>query len=79
MAINPEGPDRPVPHQTTVVQGEADPMQSWKAGKILADAIPGARFLLVPAVRHDLPRRIWPDVIDAMCGLTSPGAPAGSS
>jgi pimeloyl-ACP methyl ester carboxylesterase len=61
-----------------VVHGEADPMQSWKAGKIVADSIPGARFMLVPGMRHDLPRTIWPEVIDAMCGLASPGTPAGS-
>lgn len=54
---------------TLVVQGEADPMQSWRAGKATADAIPGARWLLYPGVGHDLPRAIWPAVIDEITAL----------
>jgi pimeloyl-ACP methyl ester carboxylesterase len=49
---------------TLVVQGEADPMMSWRAAKITADAIPGARFRLYPGVGHDLPKQIWPEVLD---------------
>ena len=56
---------------TLVVQGEADPVQSWRAGKATADAIPGARFLLLPGVGHDLPREVWPTVIDEIRSLTN--------
>lgn len=49
---------------TLVVQGEADPMMSWRAAKIVADAIPGAKFLLLPGVGHELPRAVWPMVLD---------------
>ena len=55
---------------TLVVQGKADPMQSWRAGKATAGAIPGARFLLYPGVGHDLPREIWPTVIAEIAALT---------
>lgn len=56
---------------TLVVQGQADPMQSWRAGKATADAIPGSRFLLYPGVGHDLPRAIWPAVIDEITALAT--------
>ncbi|HEU5469959.1 MAG TPA: alpha/beta hydrolase [Actinophytocola sp.] len=54
-----------------VVHGEADPIQSWRAGKATADAIPGARFLLLPGVGHDLPRAVWPTVIDEITALAT--------
>lgn len=54
---------------TLVVQGRADPIMSWKAAKITADAIPGARFLLYPEVGHDLPREIWPEVLDEIAAI----------
>jgi pimeloyl-ACP methyl ester carboxylesterase len=52
-----------------VIQGRADPLMSWKAAKITADAIPGARFQLYPGVGHDLPKEIWPDVLDQITAL----------
>jgi pimeloyl-ACP methyl ester carboxylesterase len=54
---------------TLVVQGEADPMMSWRAGKIVADAIPGAKFLLLPGVGHELPRTVWPMVLDEIAAV----------
>ena len=54
---------------TLVIQGKVDPMQSWRAGKAVADAIPGSRFLLYPDVGHDLPRAIWPAVLDEITAL----------
>jgi pimeloyl-ACP methyl ester carboxylesterase len=56
---------------TLVIHGEADPMQSWRSGKITADAIPGARFRLYPGVGHDLPREIWPSVLDEITALAT--------
>lgn len=56
---------------TLVVQGAADPMMSWRAAKITADAIRGARFRLYPGVGHDLPREIWPDVLDEITALAT--------
>lgn len=53
-----------------VVQGRDDPLQSWRAGKAVADAIPGARFLLLPGVGHDLPREVWPTVLDEITAMT---------
>lgn len=56
---------------TLVVQGEADPLQSWRSAKAVADAIPGAKFLLYPGVGHDLPRRIWPEVLDEISAMAT--------
>lgn len=55
---------------TLVVQGAADPMMSWRAAKIVADAIPGAKFLLLPGVGHELPRGVWPLVLDEIAALS---------
>jgi pimeloyl-ACP methyl ester carboxylesterase len=52
-----------------VVQGEADPMMSWRSARIVADAIPGAVFRLLPAVGHELPRAVWPMVLDEIAAL----------
>jgi pimeloyl-ACP methyl ester carboxylesterase len=60
---------------TLVVQGEADPMMSWRSAKITADAIPGARFHLYPGVGHDLPREIWPEVLDEIAATTERPSP----
>lgn len=47
-----------------VIHGDVDGMTSWRAGKATADAIPGARFVLLPGVGHELPRGVWPRVLD---------------
>jgi pimeloyl-ACP methyl ester carboxylesterase len=62
---------------TLVVQGKDDPMMSWRAAKITADAIPGARFQLYPGVGHDLPREIWPEVLDLIAATAH--RPAGET
>jgi len=49
---------------TLVVHGEADPMQSVRAAKATADAIPGARLVTYPGMGHDLPRTLWPTIIN---------------
>jgi pimeloyl-ACP methyl ester carboxylesterase len=49
---------------TLVIHGEADPMQSIRAGRATAAAIPGARLVTFPGMGHDLPRALWPAIID---------------
>ncbi|MBV9006572.1 MAG: alpha/beta hydrolase, partial [Solirubrobacterales bacterium] len=31
-----------------------------------AEAIPGAKLLILPGMGHDLPRGLWPQIIDAI-------------
>jgi pimeloyl-ACP methyl ester carboxylesterase len=49
-----------------VVHGEVDPLVPVENGRRTAEAIPGARLLLVPTMGHDLPRPCWPEIVDAI-------------
>jgi pimeloyl-ACP methyl ester carboxylesterase len=50
---------------TTVIHGDADPLVDVSGGRATAEAIPGARLVIVPGMGHGLPRALWPEVIDA--------------
>lgn len=55
---------------TLVVHGEADPMQSVRAGRATARAIPGARLVTFPGVGHDLaPAELWPQLLDEISAV----------
>jgi pimeloyl-ACP methyl ester carboxylesterase len=54
---------------TLVVHGSADPLVSPSGGRATARAIPGARLMMVPGMGHDLPRSVWPRLIDAIAAL----------
>jgi hypothetical protein len=43
---------------------------SPSGGKATAKTIPGARLLLLDDMGHDLPRPLWPKLIDAIVGNT---------
>jgi pimeloyl-ACP methyl ester carboxylesterase len=49
-----------------VVHGEVDPLVPLENGRRTADAIPGARLLVLPTMGHDLPRPCWPEIVDAI-------------
>jgi pimeloyl-ACP methyl ester carboxylesterase len=51
---------------TTVVHGQADPLVPFRGGRATAAAIPDARLIAIPGMGHDLPREVWPQVIDAV-------------
>jgi len=51
---------------TLVIHGTADRMVSPSGGRATARAIPGARLLKVDGMGHDLPRALWPELIDAI-------------
>jgi pimeloyl-ACP methyl ester carboxylesterase len=56
---------------TLVVHGKADPLVSHSGGRATAKAIPGARLMSVDGMGHDLPRAMWPRLIDAIAGLAA--------
>jgi pimeloyl-ACP methyl ester carboxylesterase len=60
---------------TTVIHGTSDPLVPFRGGRATATAIPGARLLAIPGMGHDLPRQVWPQVIDA---ITENAARAGA-
>lgn len=53
-----------------VIHGADDPLIHVSGGEATALAIPGARFLTLPGMGHDLPEGVWPVVIDALVGNT---------
>lgn len=54
---------------TLVIHGKMDPLIRWQAGKATADAIPGARWLLIDDMGHNLPRPRWGEIADAVASL----------
>jgi pimeloyl-ACP methyl ester carboxylesterase len=53
---------------TVVIHGKADPLIPFRAGVATARAVPDARFLPIAGMGHDLPRQVWPRVIEAVAG-----------
>jgi pimeloyl-ACP methyl ester carboxylesterase len=50
---------------TLVIHGEEDPLVRPSYGRATAAAIPGAQFLGIPGMGHDLPEGAWPVIIEA--------------
>jgi pimeloyl-ACP methyl ester carboxylesterase len=51
---------------TTVIHGDADPLVNVSGGRATAAAISHARLVILPGMGHDLPRELWPPIIDAI-------------
>jgi len=51
---------------TLVIHGTADPLVAPSGGRATARAIPGAKLMRVKDMGHDLPRAVWPKLIDAI-------------
>jgi pimeloyl-ACP methyl ester carboxylesterase len=51
---------------TTVFHGRSDPLVPFRGGRATAHAIPGARLIAIPGMGHDLPREVWPLLVDAI-------------
>ena len=58
---------------TTVIHGDSDPLVNVSGGRATAEAIPGARLVIVPGMGHDLPPALWPQVIHAIVDNAGPG------
>jgi pimeloyl-ACP methyl ester carboxylesterase len=55
---------------TLVIHGRDDPLVPLAAGQDTADSIPEAELLVIAGMGHDLPRPVWPRIIDAISRLT---------
>ena len=51
---------------TVVIHGEEDPLINVSGGRATARAIPGARLMTIPGMGHDMPRQVWPRIVDAL-------------
>ena len=49
-----------------VIHGLVDSLVGYSGGIATAKAIPDARLLMFPNMGHDLPRSLWPEMIDAI-------------
>ena len=59
-----------------VIHGEADILVPVDNGRNVAAAIPGARLLEIPGMGHDIPKRVWPQVVEAIAELARHASPA---
>jgi pimeloyl-ACP methyl ester carboxylesterase len=69
LAIHASGDRTPRLRQlrvpTLVVHGEDDPLVQVAGGKATAEAVPDSTLLLIPRMGHNLPRELWPTILDA--------------
>ena len=54
---------------TLVVHGDSDPLINVSAGRRTAELIAGAELLIIPGMGHDLPRQVWPAIVDAVSAV----------
>lgn len=55
---------------TVVIHGADDPLVTLSGGEATANAIPGARLVVVAGMGHDMPEGAWPQIIDAIVDNT---------
>lgn len=60
---------------TLVIHGDADILVPVENGRRVAAAIPGARLLEISGMGHDIPKRAWPQVVEAIDEVASPASP----
>jgi pimeloyl-ACP methyl ester carboxylesterase len=58
---------------TLVVHGVDDVLVPVDNGRLVAEAVPGSRLIEFDGMGHDLPKRVWPQVVDAIVEVA--GAP----
>lgn len=64
---------------TLVLIGDADRVMKYAAARDLADAVDGAKLVILPGVGHDLPAALWPTLAHMIRGNAERWAPAPSS
>jgi pimeloyl-ACP methyl ester carboxylesterase len=60
---------------TLVIQGKSDKLATPSGGKAVARAVPGAQLMMVDGMGHDLPRVLWPKLVN---GIADNAARAGA-
>lgn len=59
---------------TLVIHGVEDPLVPVEGGKDTAEAIPGAKLLLIDKMGHSLPKEAWPQIVEAISAHTRKAA-----
>jgi pimeloyl-ACP methyl ester carboxylesterase len=52
-----------------VIHGAEDALVNVSGGRATAAAIPDAELLVVDGMGHDLPREVWPELLDRITAL----------
>jgi pimeloyl-ACP methyl ester carboxylesterase len=55
--------DKQIAAPTVVIHGRADKLMRPSGGRAIADAVPGARLVLLDGMGHDLPEPLWDEII----------------
>jgi pimeloyl-ACP methyl ester carboxylesterase len=58
---------------TLVVHGSADPLVQVAGGRATAEAVPEAELLVLEGMGHNLPRELWPTILDAIAKVAERG------
>lgn len=56
---------------TLVIHGGDDPLVPVEGGKDTAEAIPGAKLLIINGMGHSLPPETWAQIVDAIAKNTA--------
>ena len=56
---------------TLVIHGAQDTLVDVSGGRATAAAVPDAELLVVDGMGHDLPRAMWPEIVDRITALTA--------
>jgi pimeloyl-ACP methyl ester carboxylesterase len=56
-----------------VIHGEDDPLVEVDGGLATAEAVRGARLVVIPGMGHNLPEDVWPLLVEEITGLTRGG------
>jgi pimeloyl-ACP methyl ester carboxylesterase len=74
---NRAGELRRITAPTLVVHGKADPLVAYSGGRATARLIGGAKMMSVEGMGHDLPRAVWPRLIDGIAANAARADGAG--
>jgi pimeloyl-ACP methyl ester carboxylesterase len=58
----------------TIIHGSRDPLVRPAGGRATARAIPGARLRIVEGMGHDLPRAVWPEIVEEIAATAARAA-----
>jgi pimeloyl-ACP methyl ester carboxylesterase len=51
---------------TLVIHGTVDPLVDVTGGRRTAEVVPGAEYIEIDDMAHDLPRQLWPVYVEAI-------------
>ena len=63
---------------TVVIHGTDDALIDVSGGKATAEAISGAKLVLIEGMGHDLPRKLWPRFVDLIAANAERARPVGT-